>query len=462
MNASLSRWSMAYFATALVALLVAEILMAGGFGYPGDDPGAPATLIVVHLVAIGWLSLLMFGALFQFLPVLLARPLYSQALPLPTLAALIAGLAALIGGFAQLGGWLAPGPDLLAWGAGLLGLGVTLALWNLGRTLVAGGARSLPVRYVTLGLASVAATAALGIVFALTLSGLPVPAAMATLAEGAVPVHAALGLGGWLTVTAMGVSYRLLAMFMLAPELERRGSRAGLVLAVTAVATALGGGLAAIAAGRGPGPMLLIAAAAGTGALLFYGRDIVHLYRNRKRPRIELNSRVSILALASLAASVALLGLLLVLGRLGRDAGALVFLVAMGWLTGLGLAQLYKITAFVTWLECYGPVLGRVTTPRVQDLVDERRALPWFVLHFAASWTGTAALLAGAPLLFRLAAAGLVVALLGILRALLGTRRLSVVDAAHRLPPGARMPPLLFARLSPINPRGKPRKEHER
>ena len=447
MNATLSRWSMAFFVSALLALLVAESLMAAGFGYPESALGAPATLIVVHLVTLGWLSLLMLGALFQFLPVLLARSLYSQALSLWSLLCLLPGLVALLCGFAELGGWISTGWHLLVAGAALLGIGITLALWNLGRTLMAGAARSLPVRYVVLGLASLLVTVAFGINFALTLSGLPVSAAMLSVTAFGVPIHAALGLGGWLTATAMGVSYRLLAMFMLAPELERRGGWSGLALAAVATVIAFAGGLSAVSLGSDPGPTLLIAALVAMVALAFYGRDIVHLYRHRKRPKIELNSRISILALASLAASVALLATLLLLGQVGRHAAALVFLVAMGWLTGLGLAQLYKITAFVTWLECYGPVLGRTPTPRVQDLVNEPRALPWFVVHFVASWMGTAALLFEIPVLFRWAAAGLVVALLGILRELLRTRRLAEVDATRRLPTGTLQPRLLFARL---------------
>ena len=49
-------------------------------------------------------------------------------------------------------------------------------------------------------------------------------------------------------------------------------------------------------------------------------------------------------------------------------------LIAFGWLSGLVLAKLYKIVAFLTWLGTYGPAMGRVPTPRVQDLVAERRA----------------------------------------------------------------------------------------
>ena len=101
---SLSRWTMSYFAAALLFLVAAEVLMALGYGFPHAAPQAPETLIVVHVVAIGWLSLLMCGALFQFVPVLVAQPLYSNMLPLQTLVSLVAGLGALILGFLQLAG----------------------------------------------------------------------------------------------------------------------------------------------------------------------------------------------------------------------------------------------------------------------------------------------------------------------------------------------------------------------
>ena len=94
--------------------------------------------------------------------------------------------------------------------------------------------------------------------------------------------------------------------------------------------------------------------------------------------------------------------------------------------------------AFLTWLETYGPVMGRAPTPRVQDLVSEARASKWFVIYYAAVWFGTLMLLAGQPSAFRAAAAMMIVGIVGIVREVIRTRRLADV-AEPAAPSGRRM-----------------------
>jgi hypothetical protein len=90
-------------------------------------------------------------------------------------------------------------------------------------------------------------------------------------------------------------------------------------------------------------------------------------------------------------------------------------------------------------------VLGKIQTPRVQDLVVEVRAIKWFVLYFAAVGVGAVALLADAPTAFRLAAVVMLAATAGIAAQLLRTRRLADVKAEARLPQGVRLPHLLLS-----------------
>ncbi|WP_249147512.1 hypothetical protein [Bradyrhizobium jicamae] len=427
---------------ALAWLLAALVMMVAGIGYPAADLATPDTLVLVHMVCIGWLSLAMCGALFQFVPVLVAKPLFSEKWELPALALLSAGLVLLLAGFLSLGGRLPPALWLLPLGAVMLVGGFGLVVVDLGLTAWLRPAG--PARFVLVGLASLCATAAFGAVFAFALAGCAGSAGEVILAEG-IPLHAVAGLGGWLTLTAMGVSYRLLAMFMLSPDVDDQQSRWTLAAGAFAVAVTVAGGALAVGFASGLNVVLSISAILGLASAVLYGRDIAGLFRLRKRRHLELNMRMATLSFASLAGT-GLLGIALVsIDAFPEQIGAFAFLAIFGWLSGLVLAKLYKIVAFLTWLETYGPVMGRAPTPRVQDLVAEGRATKWFVIYYAAVWIGTVTLLIAEPNSFRIAAVAMIVGVVGIAREIVRIRRLADVAGPQRLPIGTVMPHLLYA-----------------
>ncbi|MBN9460170.1 MAG: hypothetical protein J0H00_02985 [Burkholderiales bacterium] len=384
-RSGVSRWTMVHFGLAIVALLAAEVLFVLGYSDPLSGLRAPATLVAVHLLTIGWLSLLMLGALYQFVPVITNTRLYSQRLPLYSLIAIITGLAAMLAGFLALGGlsvltiaWLPIGGSLVIAGFALGAIDLWVTLWRV-RPL------PLPAGFVAVGLGFLLLTGLIGLGFALTFT-LPQPPGflLALTAEG-LSLHLAAGLGGWFTLTVMGVSYRLLSMFMLSPDEPHRTTYAALILTVTGllllIAAGLGGAWAGLASGWGKS---IGAALAGLG-VAFYLVDIARFYRTRSRRHLELNSTTAAAALGLVTLALAAGALAAAWGVLDRFAGAIGYLFVLGGLTGLGLSQLYKVVPFLTWLELFGPKLGKGPVPRVQDLVDERRAMPWFVLYFATA-----------------------------------------------------------------------------
>ncbi|MBN9244675.1 MAG: hypothetical protein J0I98_17970 [Mesorhizobium sp.] len=451
MGTALSRWTMSYFTAALAFLVGAQVLMIAGYGFPAVPAEAPETLILVHMVTIGWLSLLMCGALFQFVPVLIAQPLRGGRLVLPALICLLSGLAFLLAGFLQLAGTIDTDLPLLAIAGMLLPVGFLLVVGVLVGTLLRANL-TLPARFVAAGLACVLVTVTLGALFALLLSGfLPALAGLDFRAH-ALPVHIAVGLGGWLTFTAIGVSYRLLPMFMLSPDGERASSRVVWWSGIAAlVLIALASPIVAMVERTGfmatPDTATGLAAALGLVSLILYGVDLAFFYRHRKRRVIELNSRAAQGAFLALILSALLLLALLATGTLGQHIGALLYLVAFGWLTGLGLSQLYKIVPFLTWLECYGPVMGKKPTPRVQDLVVEGRDRVWFALYFLGVLSGTGALLVNQPDVFRFAAGATLLATLAIVVELVLARRLYNVEDGKRLPEGTSRPRLFLPSL---------------
>ena len=109
--------------------------MAWGLGYPADGLRAPGTLVVVHLAAVGWLSLLMGGALLQFVPVLVNRPLAWAGLALPALLVIVSGLASLLAGFFALGGFVDTEAPFLPVAGVALSLGLSMAAVPIGVTL---------------------------------------------------------------------------------------------------------------------------------------------------------------------------------------------------------------------------------------------------------------------------------------------------------------------------------------
>ncbi len=415
-----SPWTLRYVAVAVGSFLLAQVLVVTGLSYPALPTAAPTTLVTVHLITIGWLSLLMLGVLHQFIPVIGAKRLRSQPASGATFWLVTAGFVLLVAGFLTM-----PGP-LLPIGGTLVVAGVLVAVWNLGTTLAASRPLRLPARYVAASLGFLTATVLLGLSFATALT-IPVvfsaTAGMALLTSG-LALHLLGGIGGWFGLTAMGVADRLLAMFALAPEDRGRIRHWAFWLTSSGMGVAWLAGFSLMFA---QSAVLSDIGSLGWAALFagvaLYLLDMRELYRRRRRRELEANSafgRVSLWALGIAAACVASAA---AFSRLGALAPALAYALLVGWLSGLALSQLYKIVPFLTWLERYGKTLGKVKVPRVQDLVVERRARPLFWLYFAGAVLGTAGMAGDLGWLVRAATAITCVATAGIARELWLVRR---------------------------------------
>jgi hypothetical protein len=415
---AVSRWTPLYFAVALGSFVLAQIVMAAGLTFPAVSLYAPMTLVAVHLLTIGWLTVLMLGALHQFVPVITAEGAPAGASALVSIIAIVLGLALMEAGFLALDGLL---PAFLLHclpvGGGLVLVGVAVTAGWLSRIL--GRTRPLPfhARFVAAALCFLFAALGLGIAMAL---GFAAPGLVSWSGDllDLLRLHLFAGLLGWFMLMTIGVSYKLLGMFTLAPE--ERGIIGHAVFGLTAGGLAAAWLLALAEAFGAPLPEGAITAAAAMVAvgIALYLFDMARLYRARRRNNLELNTLMAIPALAMLAVSLALGAYVHAAPFDERLAGALGYLFLFGWLSGLGLSQLYKIVPFLTWLERYGSLLGKGPVPRVQDLVNKGRDRPWFVLYFAAVAAGTVFAALGWAVPWRIAVAGHLVATLMIARAL--------------------------------------------
>jgi hypothetical protein len=442
-GASISRWTMAYFASALGFLIAGLAAWGCGYGLP-TEADAPATLAVVHLFTIGWLGLLFCGALLQFVPVLAATHLRMAWLAGPALLFLLLGVGALTLGFLALGGHVDVDVRVLAAASVLIAVGFGCLAVSLSATIISPKALDVPSLLVMAGLCALLVTVGMGATFAGMLSGVLEMPQWASVLPDVVPYHAASGLLGWMTMTAVGVSYRLFAMFMLAPE---KGHSNKVVTSFGLFA------LAALYLGFGSKVLDLqpaslapsIGVTLASVMLAAYGLDVWRMFRARRRKTLELNSLAGLAALVFLGVAMTTLLATLLFDLDKPIAVAAFYLLGMGWLSGLGLAQLYKIVPFLTWLETYGPVMGKSQVPRVQDLVDEGHAKVCFSVFYLSVCLGAIAIVADINLLFRIASWCQCVAVMSLAMEYLRARRLSYAPPQLRFPPGAVRPHLIYA-----------------
>lgn len=378
----LSRWTPAIFTIALASFALGQLGIVAGLSWPAVPDAASATFADVHLFTIGWISLLMFGALFQFVPVITGNKLLRQWLSLATLILVAVGLAGMVAGFLLLG--MAGAPAWLLPAGGLLVLaGVLTGAVNIGVPLARKHPLPLSAHFVIAALAFLLLTVLLGLCFACALTVPTTAAALAPLVAGGLEYHVLAGVGGWFTLIAIGVSYELLPMFMLAPHDRGVWGRAVLWTAVSGFAIAVVVGLLAPLLPDTAGLVIeQIGRALIAVAIVLYLVDVVRLYRTRRRRQIELHNRAVIGAFVALGIALAVAIAADVTGTLGRAAPTLLVLLILGWFSGLGVTQLYKIVPFLAWLARFGRRLGSGPVPRVQDLVDEPASRKFFVAYF--------------------------------------------------------------------------------
>ncbi|MFD1881953.1 hypothetical protein [Paracoccus pacificus] len=441
----LSRWTLAWFGSALVFLLASCCLaLFGGVGQADWSGGAG--LALVHLFALGWLCQVMLGALIQFVPVLAAHPLALPVLALPALIATSLGTAGLAAGFLFLDGHDALGPLFLT-GPAALALGFTLVAVMVGATLLTPARLRLEgVGLVVLAFAALGGLWVSGAAMVLTLSGSGV---MVDLGQ-TLPLHMLFGIGGWLSVAAFGVSYKLFAMFLLAPEQGGILRKAVFFMANAAVALLLTA-LVLVFTGRSAGWALAIVVGLIPLNAGLYLAEIARLWRSRRRPLPEPNmlwSRAALIFLG-LAAVIALPGWY----RGGVWAETAVFVAIVGWLSTLTLAQMVKIVSFLTWIQIFAPRIGRQPIPMVQKLTDAKATGWCLALWSAGTFAGAVSLLLASPLCFRFAAALLTLGAFGIIRELIAIRHLSHLAPTER---PAALPHLIL----PFNPTRQPAESH--
>ncbi|MCG8275291.1 hypothetical protein [Stenotrophomonas sp. NLF4-10] len=305
----------------------------------------PATLVLVHMLALGLLGNAMLGSLVQFLPVAATSPLPAQRCVPWLQAAFNAGVVLLLLALATPLRWLAPIAAVLLGGS--LAAFAVLALVALSR----GNGERAVRDGIGMAVLALLATLALGLVLLAARSGWHTP-----VSPGLVNLHAIVGGVGWvlgLLVAVGSVTLPMLQGTRAIPPSWLRGAQA-VVLAALAIAVAAWSGVLPDATWRGMAvPFALFAA----GVLLVQSRT-----QYQRNPLLRRFWRWGGIALLGGGAAALLPGGHVLLG------GALVLGIGLPLLV-VGMAL--EITGFLTWIALRQRVPRGTRVPGVGSLFDE-------------------------------------------------------------------------------------------
>ncbi len=368
-----------FFLTAPLFLLAAAVLVV----LAPDALAArwtPAALALTHALTLGFLAMVMVGALTQMLPVVAGSPL-----PAPRLVASISHVSLVLGTVALMAGFLANEQAAFAVAVVLLGAGFAPFLGAAAISL-ARAVGGVTVNGIRLALVSLIVAVLLGVALALLRSGWWAPPAV----ESVIAAHVGFGLLGWVLLLVIGVAWQVVPMFQLTPPypswLSRPLAAALFVLLVLHAAAPL---VSAVLA-------RVVDAAIAAAVVLFAVATLrLQSRRRRKLPDVTLAYwRVGMLSL------VACVAVWLVAQASPAWSGSDAYPVALGVLFVGGFAvsvvsgMLYKIVPFLAWFHLQAQLQARAgSIPTMKDMIPERWARAQFRLHLAAC-----ALLAGAAL----------------------------------------------------------------
>lgn len=339
----------------------------------------------VHLLTLGCIGSMILGASVQLVPVALQTPFPHVKLAEWAWFLWILGMALFEIGFSrEILPLLAPGASLL----GIVLVGYALAITTMFR-------RSPQRDTVAWHLLAASWLSVVGFVLGWLLALTNVNGLLGGHLLPVLAAHIIVMMVGWVSLTLLGVGYKLIGMFTLAERQidQVRANLSGFFITLGTLAILLG---TAFSLERW---VAMLGAGLIAWGVLMAALEISRMYQKRMRKMIDVHMPFAIIAwVVLLMASCSLVALTFESNLLATP-----LMAATIWLafTGTFLVAIqgffYKISTFLIWLHTYAPLAGKVAVPQLDRMYDRRLAFVGLGVWMASVLTVTAMLLEWLP-----------------------------------------------------------------
>ena len=345
----------------LLILLNGDLLVSGVFRLP-------AIWSAAHLFVLGWALMVAMGAMYQLVPVAFLTPIWNERFGFWQLAVTTAGLISFAAAL-----YLSP-QDALIPGVLTL-LGILMFIFQMFMTLKSQAKPNVLTLFVGTALFSLLATISLGITLVLSMK----TGFASEYYQAIFKTHILLGTVGWFSLLIFGFSYKMVPMFSLSHGYSMRPAPYAFAIYVLGIILFIFSFMTGSHSLEVFGTLFLFA-----GFLVFtwHVKKIIDKRVKKKLDRPFMFALFAIgcgaiIHLAAFTASAANL--------FPKMAGPIILLYLVAWIAFSIIGYLYKIVPFLWWTHKYSKEIGKKKVPALKDMMDEKMALPLFLIFTAGT-----------------------------------------------------------------------------
>lgn len=358
-----------FYGAAAVFFLLLSLLMFIAAGRFQEHFFQGQTLALVHAAALGWGTMIIFGAAYQLLPVICEKDLFSSKLAFISFCFLLIGTILLVSAF-----WYFRTGHIMISGGSFVFIAAILYTINVFKTAHISNGFNIHKAFLISSALWLLVTVGIGLLLAINLA---YPFFSKNHLE-ILKIHAHIGLVGWFLQLITGISTRLVPMFLLGKSDKDKWLQAAFILQNLGLIGFVSDQYFFGASSRVY--LYFILVVLGVLCWVAYVRDV---YIHRIKRKMEIQMKQTFLSFVFLFSGILLVPVVFSFSNTQWSIlyGTFLFL---GWISSLILGKSFKTLPFIVWNRHYKTLHGKMKLPLPKDLYNMMWLRYQFWLFIAA------------------------------------------------------------------------------
>lgn len=327
----------------------------------------PPIWMGAHLLLLGFVVMIIMGAMYQLVPVAFMTQIWSQTFAYIQFTITIIGITL----FAILLGFT---PENAIYGAVPAIVGILMFIIQMYFTIAKQKDKNMITVFVSGALVCLLLTITAGLLLAWNLSNHVILEHLALL-----KTHLLFGITGWFTLLIFGFSYKLIPMFSLSHGFAMKGAKPAFITYIS--------GLLVIIISIWMKNWLLDVLGFSLLCIGFtcFVIDVRDILKNRMRRKLDkpLSFAIFAIGVGYITHIIAF-----ILSAFHIDStniwGMLIYTYIFGWVIFSILGYLYKIVPFLWWTHKYSDQIGKKNVPTLAQMVNEKGSLVLYILFIVS------------------------------------------------------------------------------